>query len=649
MPGDGMRDADTPSVVQRYRALFESGRAGYVFIGLADIGPARPGAARVYEVNAAAREMLGCGDPPPDTLATLWPASTPPLTEVVAALIAGDGWQAALAVDLPDGRCLQVSASPAHDGAWLTLYDISALREAEARAREAEARAREAESVLHQSQAVAGLGSYVWTVGSDTVRWSPQLHALLELDEASFEAFTARIHPDDRERVLAHGSGVLTGEVAAQSLEYRLALPSGRARWVRDAFDVERDATGAPRRMMGTSLDITALKEVEIALAEALAESEANAARLRAAFEQAAVGIALTDASGAMRRVNARLAELFDRTPMALVGRPLSALFGHRAAFVEAQLAELAEAPNGQGAALDLLTRRPDGGRVWVRMTVSRVATPGAREAGFLALIEDRTAQRTAERQAVELERQLVQAQKLEALGQLAGGVAHDFNNILQIIQLNIDLLHRHAPVVAERPRNAISAMVKRATLLVRQLLTFSRRDAHLPEPFDLASAVDTSVRMFRGWLDERIRITLTAPADPVPVHADRGMIEQVLLNLCVNARDAMPTGGPLDIDVRAVEYDAAWCADRPWAQPGRFARLTVRDAGVGMPDAVRERAWEPFFTTKAPGEGTGLGLSAVYGVIARHDGLLELWSKVGVGTRVAVHLPLDDAAAGTA
>jgi PAS domain S-box-containing protein len=245
----------------------------------------------------------------------------------------------------------------------------------------------------------------------------------------------------------------------------------------------------------------------------------------------------------------------------------------------------------------------------------------------------------------VELERQLQQAQKLEALGALAGGVAHDFNNVLGIIVANAELLKdrlEQQPVLLRKAERLLEASL-RARGVVRQILAFSRREEIRPQRIDLAQTLRESRNLLRNALPSSIRISLEAPHAPVPVMADPNQVNQILLNLASNARDAMaPHGGRLSITLEQVFLDfpdltAAW---RELA-PGAYARLTVRDTGEGASQGVLERCIEPFFTTKPAGQGTGLGLSVVHGIVVKSGGALDIHSTPGQGTSVVIQLPL--------
>jgi PAS domain S-box-containing protein len=245
------------------------------------------------------------------------------------------------------------------------------------------------------------------------------------------------------------------------------------------------------------------------------------------------------------------------------------------------------------------------------------------------------------------LEEQYRQAQKMEAVGQLAGGVAHDFNNILQVILGYVDLA-QHGLARGREPYqelDQIAAASSRATTLVRQLLTFSRRQQLRPQRLDLDEVITALTRMLRRVLGENIELLVEGRFGLPPVWGDPGSIEQVLLNLCVNARDAMPDGGTIRVTTAAVTLGPDVAIRFPWAAPGPFVLIAVADTGVGMPPEVMEHLFEPFFTTKEVGKGTGLGLATVYGIVRQHGGVVEVSSAPGEGSTFRVYLPLAAAA----
>ena len=245
------------------------------------------------------------------------------------------------------------------------------------------------------------------------------------------------------------------------------------------------------------------------------------------------------------------------------------------------------------------------------------------------------------------LESQLRQAQRMEAIGQLAGGVAHDFNNLLTVIQGHAALMqdaHSISPSMADSIQQ-ISEAAQRAAGLTRQLLAFSRRQAMKPTDLDVNDIVGRMVKMLNRTLGEHIGLQLQLAAQLPPVHADAGMLEQVVLNLAINARDAMPAGGRLTIQTTFLEMNEASARQHPEARPGRFVRISVIDTGQGISPAHLPRIFEPFFTTKDVGRGTGLGLATVHGIVHQHRGWITVESTVGKGAAFQIYMPAMEAA----
>jgi PAS domain S-box-containing protein len=241
-----------------------------------------------------------------------------------------------------------------------------------------------------------------------------------------------------------------------------------------------------------------------------------------------------------------------------------------------------------------------------------------------------------------QLEAQLRQAQKMEAIGQLAGGIAHDFNNILCATLMHLGLL-QHNPQLTVGIKESLEEVERetlRAANLTRQLLLFSRRQAARIEPWNLDNLIEDLLKMLRRLLGENIEVVFEGAAGASWVSADAGMMQQVVMNLCINARDAMPDGGRLTLATRMLEIEARSEKSHPEARPGRFVCLSVTDTGCGMDEAVLGRMFEPFFTTKEIGKGTGLGLATVYGIVQQHQGWIEVESKPGHGSSFRIHFP---------
>ncbi len=240
------------------------------------------------------------------------------------------------------------------------------------------------------------------------------------------------------------------------------------------------------------------------------------------------------------------------------------------------------------------------------------------------------------------LQGQLLQAQKMESIGQLAGGVAHDFNNQLGIILFDVDMLLAAAAeeTSLREDLQKIRKVVLRASDLTRQLLVFSRRQRMEPEPMSLNGHIQELQKMLSRLLGEHIEVTIDLAADLDLINADPGNMDQIVINLCVNARDAMPDGGELTVLTRNVTVTDEHCQTHTQASPGQFCRLTITDTGCGMDEETSARIFEPFFTTKEVGKGTGLGLSVVYGIVEGHEGWIEVKSRLGEGTKFDIFLP---------
>jgi PAS domain S-box-containing protein len=270
-----------------------------------------------------------------------------------------------------------------------------------------------------------------------------------------------------------------------------------------------------------------------------------------------------------------------------------------------------------------------------VRIVKTPVKDDQGQIVGVLGIFWDVTDQRS-------LEAQLRQAQKMEAVGQLAGGVAHDFNNLLTVILGNLSLVLSKWPPADEAPDMLESARKagQRAAELTKQLLGFSRRTVLRPQSVSLNTCIDETVAMLRRAIDPRITLETKTTPELGTVHADPGQMNQVLMNLCINSRDAMPDGGRLVLEAANVHIDESQARLTVDAQPGDYVRLRVRDTGHGIPPEIRARIFEPFFTTKELGKGTGLGLAMVFGIIKQHKGWIECHSDVGRGTRFDIYLP---------
>jgi len=376
---------------------------------------------------------------------------------------------------------------------------------------------------------------------------------------------------------------------------------------------------GRPARIVAAS-DITERRRAE----EALAEREAL---YRKVIEASFDGINITE-EGVVCEANRGFAEMFGYRVDEMIGRPLLD-------FVAEESADAVRQRVSQGieGTYELVGKRKDGTRILLEAT-AKTHNIGSRR-GRLTALRDITEKR-------QLEEQVRQAQKMEAVGRLAGGVAHDFNNLLTVITSCAELVLMDTTEGDPRQENLqeIRKASQAAAGLTRQLLAFSRQQVIEPKLVTIEEVVATADKMLQRLIGEDVELVAVLNEDPVTVKIDPGQLEQVIMNLAVNARDAMPDGGKLTLETSAVELDEAYARTHWPATAGRFALLAVSDTGIGMTERTRARIFEPFFTTKEIGKGTGLGLATVYGIVKQSGGFIWVYSEPGQGTTFKIYLP---------
>ena len=439
---------------------------------------------------------------------------------------------------------------------------------------------------------------------------------------SSFE----QIHPDDRERVKnAAAEARRTG--IGKTLEYRLRHKNGAWLVLESTSSVIQNADGQPEKLVIVNRDVTERKRAE----DALRRLETG---FRSVVEDAPYGIYRASTAGRFLQVNPALQKMLGyESTEALLGKDLpSEIFLH---FDEYQrLTELLTRTE-EIKDLEMEWKRMDSTPITVRCSGRRVNDENGAMAYFEAFAEDVTEKRI-------LERQLRMAQKMEAIGRLSGGIAHDFNNLLGVIIGYSRVLKRELGANNPLAEHAleIEKAGQRAASLTKQLLAFSRQQVLTPAVLNLNTLASDMEKMLPQLLGEDVKVSMLLDPKLGNVKADQSQIEQVIMNLAVNARDAMPMGGKLKIETTNVELDQAYVWSHPGSKVGSYVLLAVTDTGTGMDAATLTHIFEPFFTTKELGKGTGLGLATVYGIVKQSNGYIALESAIGKGTSFQIYLP---------
>jgi PAS domain S-box-containing protein len=387
------------------------------------------------------------------------------------------------------------------------------------------------------------------------------------------------------------------------------------------------DASGTVRHYVSTHRDVTERRQAE----EALRRSEAE---LRALVDRAVFGIYRSTPEGRLLMANQALVETLGYgSPEELLALDMSTALYQQ----PEQRRRLLELYAGQEdfRGVEVGWKRKDGTPITVRLSGRPVRGPGGVVAALEVFVEDVT-------ERLALEDQLRQSQKMQAVGELAGGMAHDFNNLLTTILANSELMAGELPpdsALAEEVASIRQAALRGAEL-TGKLLGFSRRQHLDLQPVDLGALVTDFGRMMRRVLSEDIRMRVIVEEAGLGAQADPGAVDQVLMNLVTNARDAMLPGGTLLVQARRAVLDEAYCEARGWGRAGEYIAIEVSDTGVGMDEQTKQRIFEPFFTTKPAGAGTGLGMAMVYGLVKQHRGYVDVYTEVGRGTTIRVFLP---------
>ena len=490
---------------------------------------------------------------------------------------------------------------------------------------------RESEGRLRVAQDLVGLG-YAWfDIDERVFHGTPEVQRLLRLpDDArdlDFDTlFGQYVHPEDHKKFAASLTRLMQGQTDVEHFRFRWLPPEGGVIHVANAGRAERDESGRITRIFGVGQDITELVRTE----EAVRESEMLTRRV---MENAAVGIITLSEKGMIQTFNPMAEQLFGYKADEVIGQNVKVLMPEPYRSEHDRYIERYE-ETGVGQILGVAARevvglRKDGLEFPMELSVAEMWVDDKRT--YIGCALDITASKDAQEQ-------LRQAQKMEAVGRLTGGVAHDFNNLLGVIMGNAGLLRKK--IGDHRHLAGIDHATKRGAELTQRLLAFSRTQTLAPQPIDLAELVPGLHDLLLRTLGEPVKIVMDVPEGLWPIMADPGQLENALLNLSINARDAMPDGGTLEIVCSNIELqDGNRCVSHDVAA-GDYVQIAIRDSGLGIPEDVLERVFEPFYTTKEVGKGTGLGLSMVHGFARQSGGDAVIESELGKGTEVSLFLP---------
>ncbi len=500
------------------------------------------------------------------------------------------------------------------------------------------------EATTQQIQAVkaANVGLWDWDLSTNKVRYSTEWKAQIGYAEPEigddYAEWESRVHPDDLAPTLEIIRQSITQARQDVQVEFRFRHKEGTYRWILARASVVTDESGKPVRMRGSHLDITDRKLAE----EALRESQSN---ISALIENTDSAIWSIDRSFRLIAGNTTFYEGMQLFLGRKVEPGQSVIHSlHQSATADHWQALYERALSGQSFAEELDVEIGEA-TINIECRFNPIRGVDNEVTGVVLIAQDISQRKRDERERQELEEQYRQAQKMEALGQLTGGVAHDFNNLLQVINGSVDIVVKEVSLDAEAREllDSVAAAGARAANLVSQLLLFSRRKVMRREVLDLNDTVTNLIKLLGRIIGEHIQLEWHPLSGVVTIEGDRGMIEQALTNLCVNARDAMPDGGKLRIATQVVNLDGHPHAAPVDFLPGRYAVLSVADTGCGIEEENLAHIFEPFFTTKAVGKGTGLGLATVYGIVKQHGGFIDVKSRPGTGTTFMLFWPVSE------
>src|SRR5467141_116043 len=512
--------------------------------------------------------------------------------------------------------------------------------ELEVKVVERTAELQRSEAYLAEAQTLSRTGSFGWHVSSGKIFWSEETFRIFQYDRTAaptVERVLQRVHPQDAAFVKQ------TIERASQDgkdfeHEYRLVMPDGLVKHVHVLARALGDASGE-LEFVGSVMDVTERKRNE-------AELLHNTALLDELFEGSPDAVVLMDLEARVLRISREFAALFGYSAEEAAGRPVVDLIVPEDELEDSR-AGFARVRSGERFVVERERRRKDGTRIHVSIKRAPIVL-GGKLIGYYGIYRDITkrkraeeAQRTQQREREEMQRQLQQAAKMEAIGRLAGGIAHDFNNILGAILGYGELAQKNLEGRAVRRHvDQVMQAGARGKGLVERILAFSRSGLGERVPVHVQSVVEETLEILAASLTTDVRLEKRLDAGDTAVVGDATQLHQVAMNLCTNALQAMEHGGVLTVALEKVAVPERRLLSHGTLLPGPYVRLSVSDTGSGIPPAVLERMFDPFFTTKGVGDGTGLGLSLVHGIVADFGGAIDVKTQAGAGTSFTVWLP---------
>ena len=597
------------------------------------IGMATPQGRHYYQ-NKSFDELFGAiGDNPIDRYVDPDVGSN-----VFATIMAGGQWSGEVKMYGRDSRIIEVFlrayANKDKNGAIISLVgihtDMTASKQAAAALRESE---QKVSDILNTIDDVV----IAYSLKEGRIAYlSPSLEKIFgvkaETTKNDWHPWIDAVHPDDFQKL--HDSAERLSEQGFSDDEFRIIRPDDSIVWVRSRAKIIYDETGTPERIDRVITDVTERKQAEIALQE----SEAKLAALFSSMtEMVVINDLVFDEHGnpvnyRMSDCNRAFTEITGIAREDAVGRLADELYGTGTPPYLEEFSRVALT----GESCRFETFFPP---MQKHFSVS-VVSPGPDR--FATITTDITTRRQSAEEHERLQAQLSQAQKIESIGRLAGGVAHDFNNILSVILGYTDMALQQ--VGEDQPLRAdlleIRQAIERSSKLTRQLLAFARKQTITPRILDLNATLEEMLKMLRRLIGEDIDLAWLPGKNLRPIKVDPSQLDQLLANLCVNARDAIADVGRITIETSNITLDEMHCAQYPDCVPGEYVMLAVSDDGCGMDKETLKNIFDPFFTTKDVGTGTGLGLSTVYGIVKQNNGCIEVSSEPGKGTRFSIYLP---------